>query len=90
MLRAIAERCGVSADWLLGLTDDRRIVVSGIADRIRSMSDEQLVAFLDGLIRADCDWCAEWKKLKAGKPQKGRKCDGRCADHLREYLEGEE
>lgn len=54
------------------------------ADRIRSMSDEELAKFLEcfGL----CHYCAEHNRLGDMRIYADEKCDEKCAEHCLEWL----
>ena len=55
------------------------------ADRIRSMSDEELAKHLVD-IGLDCHLCAEHRRLDNEPFLRGEKCDEKCAEHCLEWL----
>ena len=55
------------------------------ADRIRSMSDEELATHLHD-IGWDCHLCAEHRRLDNEPLIRGEKCDEKCAEHCLEWL----
>ena len=55
------------------------------ADRIRSMSDEELATHLHD-IGWDCHLCAEHGRLDNEPFLCGEKCDEKCAEHCLEWL----
>ena len=55
------------------------------ADRIRSMSDEELAEHLVN-IGWDCHLCAEHRRLGNEPLMRGEKCDEKCAEHCLEWL----
>ena len=55
------------------------------ADRIRSMSDEELAMCLYD-IGWDCHLCAEHGRLDNEPFLCGEKCDEKCAEHCLEWL----
>lgn len=56
------------------------------ADRIRSMSDEELATHLHD-IGWDCHLCAEHGRLDNEPLLRGEKCDEKCAEHCLEWLQ---
>ena len=56
------------------------------ADRIRSMSDEELAKHLVD-IGWDCHLCAEHIRLENEALLRGEKCDEKCANHCLEWLQ---
>ena len=56
------------------------------ADRIRSMSDEELATHLHD-IRWDCHLCAEHGRLDNEPLLRGEKCDEKCVEHCLEWLQ---
>ena len=56
------------------------------ADRIRAMSDEELVKHLVD-IGWDCHLCAEHRRLDNEPFLRGEKCDGKCEEHCLEWLQ---
>ena len=56
------------------------------ADRIRSMSDEELAKHLAD-IGWDCNLCAEHRRLDNEPLLRGEKCDEKCAEHCLEWLQ---
>ena len=56
------------------------------ADRIRSMSDEELAKHLVD-IGWDCHLCAEHGRLDNEPLLRGEKCDEKCAEHCLEWLQ---
>ena len=56
------------------------------ADRIRSMSDEELAKHLVD-IGWDCHLCAEHRRLDNDPLLRGEKCDEKCAEHCLEWLQ---
>ena len=56
------------------------------ADRIRAMSDEELAKHLVD-IGWDCHFCAEHLRLDNEPLMRGKKCDGKCAEHCLEWLQ---
>lgn len=68
---------------LLNALDDAKKPKSN-ADRIRSMSDEELAKFLEcfGL----CHYCAEHNRLGDIRIYADEKCDEKCVDHCLEWL----
>ena len=59
------------------------------ADRIRAMSDEELAKHLVD-IGWDCHFCAEHWRLDNEPLMRGKKCDGKCAEHCLEWLKQSE
>ena len=55
------------------------------ADRIRSMSDEELATHLHD-IGWDCHLCAEHGRLDNEPLLRGKKCDEKCVEHCLEWL----
>ena len=55
------------------------------ADRIRSMSDDELAKHLVD-IGWDCHMCAEHIRLDNEPFFRGEKCDEKCAEHCLEWL----
>ena len=55
------------------------------ADRIRSMSDEELATHLHD-IGWDCHLCAEHGRLDNEPLLRGEKCDEKCVEHCLEWL----
>ena len=55
------------------------------ADRIRSMSDDELATHLHD-IGWDCHLCAEHGRLDNEPLLRGEKCDEKCAEHCLEWL----
>ena len=55
------------------------------ADRIRSMSDEELATHLHD-IGWDCHLCAEHGRLDNEPLIRGEKCDEKCVEHCLEWL----
>ena len=55
------------------------------ADRIRSMSDEELATHLHD-IGWDCHLCAEHRRLDNEPLLRGEKCDEKCVEHCLEWL----
>ena len=55
------------------------------ADRIRSMSDEELATHLHD-IGWDCHLCAEHGRLDNDPLLRGEKCDEKCVEHCLEWL----
>ena len=56
------------------------------ADRIRSMSDEELATHLHD-IGWDCHLCAEHGRLDNEPLLRGEKCDEKCVEHCLEWLQ---
>ena len=56
------------------------------ADRIRSMSDEELAKHLVD-IGWDCHLCAEHRRLDNEPLLRGEKCDEKCAEHCLQWLQ---
>ena len=56
------------------------------ADRIRSLSDEELAAILHD-IGWDCHLCADHRRLDNEPLMRGEKCDEKCAEHCLEWLQ---
>lgn len=56
------------------------------ADRIRGMNDEELAKHLVD-IGLDCHFCAEHWRLDNEQLMRGKKCDGKCAEHCLEWLQ---
>ena len=56
------------------------------ADRVRSMSDEELAEHLVD-IGWDCHLCAEHTRLENEPLMRGEKCDEKCAEHCLEWLQ---
>ena len=56
------------------------------ADRIRSMSDEELATHLHD-IGWDCHLCAEHGRLDNEPLLRGKKCDEKCVEHCLEWLQ---
>ena len=56
------------------------------ADRIRSMTDEELATHLHD-IGWDCHLCAEHRRLDNEPFLCGEKCDEKCAEHCLEWLQ---
>ena len=56
------------------------------ADKIRSMSDEELAKHLVD-IGWDCHLCAEHRRLDNEPLLCGEKCDEKCAEHCLEWLQ---
>ena len=56
------------------------------ADRIRSMSDEELEKHLVD-IGWDCHLCAEHRRLDNEPLMRWEKCDEKCAEHCLEWLQ---
>ena len=56
------------------------------ADRIRSMSDEELAKHLVD-IGWDCNLCAEHRRLDNEPLLRGEKCDEKCAEHCLEWIQ---
>ena len=55
------------------------------ADRIRSMSDEELATHLHD-IGWDCHLCAEHGRLDNEPLIRGKKCDETCVEHCLDWL----
>ena len=55
------------------------------ADRIRSMSDEELATHLYD-IGWDCCLCAEHRRLANEPLLRGENCDEKCVEHCLEWL----
>ena len=55
------------------------------ADRIRSMSDDELATHLHD-IGWDCHLCAEHGRLDNEPLLRGEKCDEKCVEHCLEWL----
>ena len=55
------------------------------ADRIRSMSNEELAKHLND-IGWDCHLCAEHRRLDNEPLLRGEKCDEKCVEHCLEWL----
>ena len=55
------------------------------ADRIRSMSDEELATHLHD-IGWDCHLCAEHGRLDNEPLLRDKKCDEKCVEHCLEWL----
>ena len=55
------------------------------ADRIRSMSDEELATHLHDIVW-DCHLCAEHGRLDNEPLLRGKKCDEKCVEHCLEWL----
>ena len=55
------------------------------ADRLRSMSDEELATHLHD-IGWDCHLCAEHGRLDNEPLLRGEKCDEKCVEHCLEWL----
>ena len=56
------------------------------ADRIRSMSDDELATHLHD-IGWDCHLCAEHGRLDNEPLLRGEKCDEKCVEHCLEWLQ---
>ena len=56
------------------------------ADRIRSMSDDELAKHIVD-IGWDCHMCAEHRRLDNEPLLRGEKCDEKCAEHCLEWLQ---
>ena len=56
------------------------------ADRLRSMSDEELATHLHD-IGWDCHLCAEHGRLDNEPLLRGEKCDEKCVEHCLEWLQ---
>ena len=56
------------------------------ADRIRTMSDEELATHLHD-IGWDCHLCAEHGRLDNEPLLRGKKCDEKCVEHCLEWLQ---
>ena len=56
------------------------------ADRIRSMSDDELAMHLHD-IGWDCHLCAEHGRLDNEPLLRGEKCDEKCVEHCLEWLQ---
>ena len=56
------------------------------AERIRSMSDEELAKHLVD-IGWDCHLCAEHRRLDNEPLLSGEKCDEKCAEHCLQWLQ---
>ena len=56
------------------------------ADRIRTMSDEELATYLHD-IGWDCHLCAEHRRLDNEHLLRGEKCDEKCVEHCLEWLQ---
>lgn len=55
------------------------------ADRIRDMSDDELAKMLND-IGWDCHFCTEHLRIDNEPLMRGKKCDGKCAEHCLEWL----
>ena len=60
------------------------IVPISNAERIRSMTDEELAVFLDCF--AVCHYCSEHERLENEPLLKGESCDEQCEQHLLNWL----
>ena len=56
------------------------------ADRIRSMSDDELAKHRVDIGR-DCHMCAEHRRLDNEPLLRGEKCDEKCVEHCLEWLQ---
>lgn len=56
------------------------------ADRIRSMTDDELAKHLAD-IGWDCHLCEEHRRLDNEPLMRGEKCDEKCAEHCLEWLQ---
>lgn len=56
------------------------------ADRIRSMTDEELATHLHD-IGWDCHLCAEHGRLDNEPLLRGKKCDEKCVEHCLDWLQ---
>ena len=74
-----------SGAYLCGVLDERKRKRTN-ADRIRSMSDDELATHLHD-IGWDCHLCAEHGRLDNEPLLRGEKCDKKCVEHCLEWLQ---
>lgn len=57
------------------------------ADHIRSMTDEELAKYLEGVCAFDCHLCSEHCRLDNNPLLRGEVCDEKCVEHCLEWLQ---